>query len=354
MGLGNKLTLPALEELGDDLLPRLEKETIEAVCVQCGKRANRDCRFDRCKNCCVTGNYACKEHARYMPGQQMGTVEISPEMEKKMREEEAAAKAAAAGLDPTKAVEILQQEEAAKAAAAATAGAAAPASGDAVEVKLENGAPAAGAPAEVGDGKLPVFAALPDETTLQHMLMNHVMSHHSIPVGIDLAAEPGYEGPEFDPPMVRASKEARARMIANLEAMMEIFGTDGRSKSLQAVLDELRQTDPNEEQLLEDMRRKLRKLEDEAEGEITNYKNMHTQTAERSDKFEGVLRAIHKASTPAELRKLKQEVQSTYKLDKSEIDDANVSGFARPEVKRIQRPADGRRSLAAATFITIQ
>jgi hypothetical protein len=27
MGLGNKLTLPALEELGDDLLPRLEKES---------------------------------------------------------------------------------------------------------------------------------------------------------------------------------------------------------------------------------------------------------------------------------------------------------------------------------------
>jgi hypothetical protein len=290
-----------------------------------------------------------------MPGQQLGTVEISPEMEKKMREEEAAAKATAAGLDPTKAVEILQQEEAAKAAAAAAAGiAAAPASGDTVEVKLESGAPAGGAPAEGGDGKLPVFAALPDETTLQHMLMNHVLSQHSMPVGIDLAAEPGYEGPEFDPPMVRASREARKRMISNLEAMMEIFGNDGRSKSLKAVLDELRQTDPSETQLLEDMRRKLRKLEGEADEEVNSYKNMHTQTAERSDKFESVMRAVHKASTPAEFHKLKQEVQNTYKLDRSEVEDTNLSGFARAEVKRIQRPPEGRRSLAATKFITIQ
>jgi LRP1 type putative zinc finger protein len=36
----------------------------EGICVGCGKRANKDCKYQRCKACCNAANYKCSVHAR--------------------------------------------------------------------------------------------------------------------------------------------------------------------------------------------------------------------------------------------------------------------------------------------------
>lgn len=280
-------------------------------------------------------------------------------MQKKMLEEEAAAKAEAAGLDPAKAVEILQQEAAlaaanasANAASASNAnGGASATGGDTADVKMEDGT-AAPQTEDKTDGKPAIFAALPDETTLQHMLMNHVMSNNALPVGVDLAAEPGFEGPEFDPPMKRAVKEARERLLANFQAMQEIFGSNGSpaSQSIKALLERLRKPDDDTE-FLEEMRRKLRKLESESESNVSTYKTLHSETQARSEQFEGAMKAIHRAASPAELKKVRDEVQHIFHINSVTKEEESGLGDSKAELRRVARPKDGRASVSAASYI---
>jgi LRP1 type putative zinc finger protein len=47
----------------DPLLPDADMS-----CLGCGKRANKDCKFRRCKNCCNAAMLKCTVHARFIPG----------------------------------------------------------------------------------------------------------------------------------------------------------------------------------------------------------------------------------------------------------------------------------------------